>query len=81
MRHGDDVHVIRTDSINDEKRKSSDRELPCGCTPPRAALRELLDQLEHMRDSLEELGAPTGPTFLVPANGFREFEGRGLADL
>lgn len=74
MSHGDDVHVMRADSIDDEKRKSSDWELPCSCASAFAALREALDQIEGLRDSLEELCAPTMSTFLVPANGFGEFE-------
>lgn len=53
MSHGDDVHVIWTDSINDEKRKSSDRELPRRRTTMCAALRELLDQVEGLRDGIE----------------------------
>ena len=74
MRHGDDVHVMRADSIDDEKRKSSNRELPCCCAPTFAALREVLDHIEDLRDRFEELCAPTRSAFLVPANGFAEFE-------
>ena len=81
MSHRDDVHVIWTDSIYDEKGKSSDRELPRCRTSTCAALRELLDHVEDLRDGIEQLGAPTGSTFLIPANGFGEFERGGLADL
>lgn len=74
MSHSDDVHVMRTASIDDEKRKSPDRELPCSCAPAFAALREVLDHIEDLRDRLEELCSPTRSTFLVPADGFAEFE-------
>jgi hypothetical protein len=53
MSHGDDVHGIWTDSIYDEKGKSSDRELPRGRTSTSAALRELLDRIEDLRDGVE----------------------------
>lgn len=81
MSHGDDVHIIRTDSIDHEKRKSSNRELPCRCAPTFPALREVLDHIEDMRDSLEELRAPTSATLLLTSDHFGEFECRGLADL
>ena len=74
MSHGGDVYIVGTDSIDNEKRKSSDRELPCRGAPTLPALREVLDHIEDLRDSLEELRAPTRATFLVPANGFGEFE-------
>ena len=48
MGYRDDVYVIWTDAIYDEKRKPSDRELPGGRTSMCAAFRELLDDAERV---------------------------------
>jgi hypothetical protein len=60
-------------SIDDEKRESSDRKLSRCHTSADAAFWELLDQIERMRDGIEQFGTPASSPFLVPPNGFGEF--------
>ena len=48
MSHGDDVHDVGTDAVDDKERKSPDRQLPRGGTTACAAVRELLDNLEGL---------------------------------
>jgi hypothetical protein len=74
VRHGDDVHIVRADAIDDDKGESSNCQLPRRRTTAYAALRELRDRVEDLRNRVEEPGSATRSTFLVPANGFGKFE-------
>lgn len=75
-----DIDVVFTHAVDEPVGKSS--EAPGARSASDSSdLRAGADQLDRVRDGIEELTTKTGPLLLVPANGLGELGRRRVADL